>query len=283
MRDFARALARRAANRYIVGPELDDAIGKCRHLAEQGIPTTICAWNDEHGSAEANAERCRLGIDAVASERLDCYVSLKALDVEFSPRLLELIAAHARQHGVGLHFDSMGPEAADETLSVVQRLSEAGGKLGCTIPGRWRRSLADAERAAALGARIRVVKGQWSDPHEPKTDPSAGFRRVIDHIAGKARHVAVATHDPSLSKAALSRLRESCTSCELELLFGLPLGKSFDIARDLKVPVRIYLPYGHPWLPYALRQAKRHPVIALRALRDAFAGRDLLAGAEFRL
>ena len=91
---------------------------------------------------------------------------------------------------------------------------------------------------------------------------------VINRLAGRARHVAVATHDADLAGAALERLREVGTSCELELIFGLPLRRMLLVARSLRVPVRIYIPYGHAWLPYVFGQVTRNPWIALWILRD---------------
>lgn len=279
-RRLARAVTQRAAGRYVVGPELEHAMAACRHLADQGFATTICAWNDEHSPPGDNVGHCLRGIDAVATERLDCYVALKALDLGFAPSLIDRIASSARHRDVGLHFDSMGPGSADETFSILHRLSGAGLRLGCTIPGRWRRSPADAERADGLGLRIRVVKGQWPDPDAPDMDPRTGFRAVIDRLAGTAHHVSVATHDPALARAALGRLRESGSPCELELLFGLPLRGAIRVGRDMGVPIRIYLPYGHAWLPYALRQVMRNPGIAWWTIRDFFAtpGRDSCLG-----
>lgn len=272
VRRLTQAAARRAASRYVVGPELDDAIAMCRCLADQQVRTTICAWNAEDSLAEDNAGRCLAGIEAIAAARLDCYLSLKALDMRFSTPLLYRIAAHARQSDTALHFDSMGPESSDETFAILRQLARPGLRLGVSIPGRWRRSPADAEWAADLGLRVRVVKGQWADPDEPAMDVRTGFARVIEHLCGRAQQVAVATHDPVLARSALDRLRKSGTDCELELLFGLPFRYALGVGREMAVPIRIYVPYGHAWLPYAFRQIAKNPKIALWTLRDLLGG-----------
>ncbi len=267
-RRLALALARYAARGYVVGPDLGDAVNACRGFAAQGFASTICAWNDEKDLPGDNAGRCLSSIEAVAAEQLDCYVSLKALDLQFSPLLVGEIAERALRQNVGIHFNSMGPEAADETFSILNQLAKMRAKLGCTIPGRWRRSLLDAEQAAGLGLRVRVVKGQWPDPDAPAIDLRNGFLRVIDRLAGRARHVAVATHDPSTAQAALARLRDAGTCCELELLFGLPFREAIRVGRAMNVPIRIYIPYGRAWLPYAFGQVRKNPKIALWVLRD---------------
>jgi len=105
------------------------------------------------------------------------------------------------------------------------------------------------------------------DPSEP-VDPFEGFLKVIERLAGRARHVSVATHDPKLVRAALSALLARGTPCELELLYGLPVGAVLPIARELGVPVRVYLPYGHAWLPYVVGRLKKEPRVALWLMRD---------------
>jgi proline dehydrogenase len=267
-RRLLEALARHAARGYVIGPDLGDATKACRYFAGQGFSSTICAWNGEEDLPIDNAARCLSGIENVATEQLDCHVSLKALDVKYSPPLIGEIAASARRRNVGLHFDSMGPEGADKTFAILDDLARSSAKLGCTIPGRWQRSLADADRAADLGLRVRVVKGQWADPDRRAIDLGDGFFRVIDRLAGKARHVAVATHDPSLARISLARLLEAGTCCELELLFGLPSRDAIRAAHEMNVPIRIYIPYGRAWLPYAFGQIRRNPKIAFWALRD---------------
>jgi proline dehydrogenase len=167
-----------------------------------------------------------------------------------------------------MHFDSLGVETVDRTFGLIEHARSYQVPLGCTIPGRWRRSPRDAERAAQMGLCVRVVKGQWPDA-SAAADPHTGFLDVIDALAGAAASVAVATHEPVLAGAAIRKLQSAGTPCEMELLYGLPSRAVRKVAHDLGVPVRYYVPYGHAWLPYALRQARRDPRILWWVLRDA--------------
>jgi proline dehydrogenase len=76
-----------------------------------------------------------------------------------------------------------------------------------------------------------------------------------------------------LARRALVILKNAGTPCELELLYGFPKQGVLKATRALKVPVRFYLPYGHAWLPYALRQAVSKPRILWWLLRDGFMAR----------
>src|SRR5690606_24601998 len=89
----------------------------------------------------------------------------------------------ARRRGVGVHLDSMHPDTADRTLALLPLLLAVHPGLGCTLPGRWARSVEDARYVTDLGVRsVRVVKGQWADPADPRRDARAGVLAVVDAL-----------------------------------------------------------------------------------------------------
>ncbi len=152
--------------------------------------------------------------------------------------------------------------------TLVEALVDSGTQVSYTLPGRWRRSLTDADWARERGLTVRVVKGQWADPADPDRDMQAGFLATIDRLAGGQSHVAVASHDVPLANQALRRLQATRTDCSLELLYGLPMKAALAMAQSLGVPVRVYVPYGAAYLPYALGKLKQNPRMAWWLLRD---------------
>ncbi|MGA2736235.1 MAG: proline dehydrogenase [Bryobacteraceae bacterium] len=262
-------LLRKAARSYVAGPELPDVLRLARTFAARGVPaSTLCFWDAQDDAPRHVADMYLATVQAIQSAHLDSYVSIKAPSLAFDAGLVVEIADAARDAGIRMHFDSLGAETVDRTFRLIDVARGRGAKLGCTIPGRWRRSPGDAEKAAQMGLRVRVVKGQWPDP-DAAVDPHVGFLDAIGALAGGASPVAVATHDPILAAAAIRKLQSAGTTCEMELLYGLPGRAVLHAVRDLAVPVRYYLPYGHAWLPYALRQARRDPRILWWVLRDA--------------
>jgi proline dehydrogenase len=262
-------LLRAAARSYVAGPELADATAVAQSLEWRGSASALCFWDGEDDAPRPIAERHLETLREIARLKLDSYVSLKAPSLAFDGALLGEIADEARGCGVGLHFDSLGPETAGRTFELIEAIRPRCDGLGCTLPGRWRRSVEDAGRAIRLGLNVRVVKGQWEEEGGGAA-PEAGFLEVIEALAGRARKVAVATHDPALAGRAVRRLRRAGTSCEIELLYGLPSRAALAVAKTLAVPVRFYIPYGHAWLPYGLRQATRNPRILWWMVRDAW-------------
>jgi proline dehydrogenase len=258
---------------YAAGPELSDAVRACQTLARQGRKGTVGYWPGDEDTPKSVAATYVAAIRALAAEKLDCTISIKLPPLAFDRDLVAGVIGAAKEADVGVHFDSRALDATDRTLELIVESAQQHGRIGCTLPGRWRRSLRDADLAVGLGVNVRVVKGQWEDPDQPDVDQRDGFMAVIDRLAGRARGVGVATHDPVLARAALGRLKEAGTPCELELLFGLPMRAVAQVARELGVGSRIYVPYGHSWVPYALSWARRNPRIVWWVFSDAVFGR----------
>jgi proline dehydrogenase len=250
-------MLRRAAAAYVAGRQIDDALLACRMLRERGRATTVGFWNEASEEPREVARTYREALEAMSQTGLDTHLSIKAPALGFSPDLLAALLEQTGSSALRIQLDSLAPESADRTLALVAGAASSHPGLGVTLPARWRRSLGDADAAVELGLDVRVVKGRWPDHGWPDVDLREGFLAVVDGLAGRARRVAVATHDEALSRTALTRLRAAGTRCELELLFGLPAAAAAQVADELSAPVRVYVPYGHATLPYRISDARR--------------------------
>ncbi len=266
-----RAMVRRAARAYVVGDCLSDALACAGRFAVQDICATLGYWDAVGESSDKVYTAYCAAIDGLGGENRDTYLSIKFPSLGFSCEALERLIVRAKDVGVRLHFDALAPETVDRTCSAIHHVKSLEADLGWTLPARWKRSPDDAQWAADHGLAVRVVKGQWPDPSAPRLDPQRGFAAVIERLAGRARSVAVATHDLTAARNAIERLQRAGTPVTLELLFGLPTQRQILLARELGVGVRIYIPYGAAYLPYCLAQLKRRPWQAWWLLRDAFA------------
>ncbi len=256
-----------AARPYVGGDTIEDALCVAGRLTSEGFGSTIGYWDRGKDSGRQVADICLNALQVMSGR--DSYLSLKPPALRFSERLANEIAAAAAKRQVRIHCDSHGPEVADLSNAMLQvMIGQLGGdRLGTTLPGRWSRSLRDADWAVQHGLNVRVVKGQWPDPQNPRRDVSTGFLDVIDRLAGCARHVAVATHDFALAREALARLRLTETSCELELLFGMPAKPLIRWAKEKHIRTRIYVPFGAGFVPSALRVLKRNPRLIFAVAR----------------
>lgn len=257
---------------YVPGYELNDALNIAHAIAPEKIAVTLGYFHSASDTPERIARISQEIISAVSDFHPKGYLSIKAPALGYDSTLIASLVRASTEHDLVAHFDSHEYFTADSTLDRVREATAVGGKVGLTIPGRWLRSLDDADEACAQGIRVRVVKGEWADPTAPCIDLSQGFLNVIDRLAGNARQVAVATHDPWLARESILRLQAAGTDCELELLNGLPKREMLGLASELDVPVRLYIPFGVAWRPYALSKAAANPRIAWWVVKDAATG-----------
>jgi proline dehydrogenase len=297
-------MVRYAAKSYVAGEKLEDAMRVGGELARRNIHCTVGYFNAEEEEDRGVAEQYAAAIETIRNdfspppkpspcplpeyrERVlkqlprkknadegigaaDGYLSIKLPAIHYSWELLRDVACRAREANVRLHFDALEPETVEQTWELVDRLLGEAKRpaIGVTLPGRWRRSVRDAQWAAERGLMVRVVKGQWADPHEPGMDLREGYLRVIDALAGKAANVGVASHDVPMVERAVEKLRGSGTGCEIELLYGLPMRHSLASAARMKLSVRVYIPYGTSALPYAIGKVGSSPRLAWWLLKD---------------
>jgi proline dehydrogenase len=264
-----RPIVHRAAQRYIAGAALSDALRVAEELRGSNLATTLGFWDGpRHQPAEVQAEYLA-GLQAIAEQRLNSYASIKFPALHCDRDWLDPVVASAVEHDVRLHFDSLADDAADATWQAAVEAQRNGARVSCSVPGRWRRSRGDCLWAMEAGILVRVVKGQWPDPADPTLDPRAGFLSIVDELAGRVPQVAIATHDVALAREAIERLRQAGTSCEWELLYGLPSKAARAAATELGVRLRLYIPYGDAYLPYAISQARRRPRLLAQLVWDA--------------
>ena len=264
----ARYALPRQIERVAPGPSAEAAARRCRSLSRSGLAATVGYF--QAGDARpadivaANAEVAGL----LAGGADDVYLSVKAPPLGFDPARLRSVAESASAAGMALMFDAHAPKDADRTLGAVAGFLPEFPGTGFALPARWRRSDSDSAAFRDSSARIRLVKGEWADPDWPDPDVEARYLGLVAGLAGRSAPVAVATHDPDLAGRALALLLAAGTPCELEQLRGLPSRRTMAVARRLGVPVRVYVPFGPGWWPYALDKALARPYLPGWMIRD---------------
>ncbi|MDX6622075.1 MAG: hypothetical protein QOE75_7 [Solirubrobacterales bacterium] len=261
-----KEVIRRAERAYVCGTELDDVRPELERCVAAGYETTVGFWPGVGVSREKVSSEAFEGAETLPP---GSEVSIKLDSFGTEPDRLDSLLEATTGHSLTLHIDAVGAGIAGQSQEVALRLNGlAPGRVGCTLPGRWARSAAEAAALADSGLRIRVVKGEFEDP-DGEVDPGAGYLAVVAALAGGNCHVEVATQDAALARATLTSLVEAGTSCELQVLYAMRTGAVIAIARKLGVPVRVYLPYGGGRLPYDRGRVKRDPRLLARVARDA--------------
>jgi proline dehydrogenase len=257
-------VVQRFAGDQISGNTIDDAMAVARRIATPGTASILGFWDTADYADREVVDIYLATIERLSANDLDSYVSLKAPALRFDLGAAREIAAAAQASNVRCHFDSHAPEAVDASHAMVRAMVGTFGahRIGTTVPARWTRSAGDAEWAIEHGLNIRVVKGQWPDPSGSMRDTRPGFLDMIGRLAGRARHVAVATHDIPLAAKAIARLRAAGTPCELEQILGMTTARSAALTVANGIAVRIYIPFGRGYVPNALGTLRRNPRLA---------------------
>jgi proline dehydrogenase len=267
LRDARYALPH-LVERVAPGPGPAAAIRICDRLARRGFATTVGYFQNGDTPPDEVAAATSAVARLLAERPRDVYLSVKAYPLEFDAARLRDIAETAATANLALMFDAESPNDAERSLGLALGLLAEFPRTGVVLPARWRRSAADAARFRDTTARIRIVKGERSDPDWGGGDAEASYLALVARLAGRDAPVAVATHDPALAERALTLLQAAGTPCELEQLRGLPRRRTVAVARRLGVPVRVYVPFGPGWWPYAVDKALARPYLLSWMVKD---------------
>ena len=257
--------------RHLPGPDARATARLCRNLHARGLATTSGYFQSSRDEPEAIAAANVALVRLLAGSGGMAGLSLKAPPLRFNGELIGEIGAAARGAGVPVTLDAHAPKDADATHEVLCRLLADGIDAGIVLPARWRRTAVDAVCLRDTAAPIRLVKGEWGDPDYPDAGIEVNFVGLARFLAGRTAPVSIATHKPELAEAALAPLVAAGTPCTLEQLRGLPGRRTRAVARRLGVPVRVYVPFGPGWWPYAINKALARPYLPRWFLTDLFA------------
>ncbi|MGM0588775.1 MAG: hypothetical protein ACQETE_10195 [Bacteroidota bacterium] len=272
LRAIRNSMVQKIASRHIAGASLPKALSVCKWTQSRSMACIISPWADRNGpshngsSVKWMVNQYKLALDALNSHDLDGYLSIKLDAINYDFGVFRDLLEYAQPLGIRVHIDSLGADTADITFRFLKRASEYHQILGCTLPSRWKRSLSDAERAIDLQVAVRLVKGQWPDPHHT-VDERKQFLALTDKLAGWSRHLGIATHDLPLAQKALAIASESPTSTDMEQFFSLPMN-AIETARDLNCDYRLYVSYGQPAIPYNYRFSMTRPSLASWMVTD---------------
>ena len=179
-------------------------------------------------------------------------LSIDLSHIAFDGALLEEVAA-ALPSGCRLQVGAEEAAVADQVLHAVIAAVDRGLPVDATLQANLRRAPADAERLAAAGAGVRLVKGAYLEsPHAalawgPEVD--AAYAELARELCGRGVRVALATHDASLRERVLRDVQvDAC-----ELLLGVRGSDAVALARAGR-RVRIYVPFGENWFRYHMRR-----------------------------
>jgi proline dehydrogenase len=253
--------ARRAADRYLGGETLEQAVAKIHRLHREGFATAI----DSFGEAVTDRERVEETVAgylrvnrelAQVKPPVNVWVDLSNLGLDISPdlcrqsvdRIIETLPEGAR-----LQVRAHDSGRTERILEMALGLAGDGAPVMSTLQAHLRRSPGDAHRLIAAGVPVLLVKGTTVEsskvayPWGEQTD--AAFVRLAHELHAGGVQLAIGTQDPTLRE----RLLDSLDDIGVEMLLGVRPEDGRDLLRRGH-RVRIYVPFGPDWVRYWLRR-----------------------------
>jgi proline dehydrogenase len=197
-------------------------------------------------------------------------------------RIARAVAAAAGDGRAALMLDMEDLSLVEPTLALHRELVRAGLPAAVTLQARLRRTAHDLARVVRTPTSVRLVKGAFPrgapHDHEGRAAIDAAFLelgRVM--LAPESRAAGLypvfATHDDALSRLLIAIANANGWApddYEFEMLYGARPAWQQEL-RTRGTSVRVYLPFGKDWWPYALRRVGENPkhiVLMGRALLD---------------
>jgi proline dehydrogenase len=288
------------ARRFVAGPDAGSAIETAYRLLEgAGIRTSffyLGEYVDRPELVKENVAQKLAIARALAEEDLDVHISVDPTQIGLQTNPAE-VSIHAQAIGrailqavagrPGLHclmLDMEDSSVVDFTIALHDELRRLELPVAITLQAYLQRSASDLERLIAGGARVRLVKGAFvgrSDIAFTSEDEiKTNYRRLVElMLAPEARasgfYPIIATHDDRIHAEAIELARQHGWppgTYEFEMLLGV----RSDVAERLAQQgerVRLYVPFGRDWWPYAVRRIGENPANGILLARSLFSAK----------
>ncbi len=277
------SVSKNLALRFVAGDTFDDAVAVVRDLNKQGMLATLDALG-ENVSTEAGTTAARdqylSMLDGIASASIGSTISLKLtmLGLDISDELcranLRPVLERARERATFIRIDMEGSPYTRKTLEIFYDMQEEfGDHVGIVLQAYLYRTDRDVADAIEHNARVRLVKGAYAEPpavaYPRKDSVDAAFRRQMEALLDRGRHVAIATHDGAIIDAAKGyalRMQIPHERFEFQMLYGVRKELQERLAAE-GYTVRVYVPFGRLWYPYVMRRMAERPANLLFVAR----------------
>lgn len=279
--DVLFRVLKKAADRYIGGETLSEAVASIKDLNSRGyIVTTDFMGESIRNEKEANDARDEFiaFARAVKEEELDSSISLDLSHIgllvsrELAQHNLKMICEEAGRAGQEVIISMEGTDRTDQILDLYKDTLKTHPNLGITIQAYLHRTKDDLKEVAALPGSIRLVKGAYQTPEGlslyrgPQLDEV--YLGYAEQLLSVDHPCSIASHDEIIHTNVAGMIeRFRPTRYVLERLLGIR-NEELDHYRQKGLKCRIYVVYGKEWYLYLCNRWAEYPLNLLRGLVD---------------
>ena len=271
------------AARFVAGPDVAAFIVTARQLRTLKLATSaffLGEYVSDPAKVTLNVEGILAAIAAIDGDTVDLHVSVDPSQVGYAvdPALGEANAfaiarALADRPASGrktLMLDMEDESYVPLTLALYAKLKEAGLPAAVTLQAYLHRSAADIETLIGGGAMVRLVKGAFAGtprtaftarPYIDGNYRALAFRLLSPEARAAGARPVFGTHDEAIIHGVRAMALANgwqAGDYEFEMLYGVRPSLQRRLV-DAGEAVRLYLPFGRDWWPYAVRRIGESP------------------------
>jgi proline dehydrogenase len=161
-----------------------------------------------------------------------------------------------------MFVDMESSDFTERTITIYLDSRSKHGEIGLALQAYMRRSGADLKRLLDGGARIRLVKGAYREPHDvvypTRKEVSENYSALMQVLFDRGDNFAIATHDSRLIDEARKLSDSKHVNFRFEMLKGIRNELKEELVKS-GYKVYEYLPYGDRWFAYSKRRMTEHP------------------------
>ena len=254
------------AKRYIAGDDIKSAQTTANTLSDDGFALSfnyVGEYSQTFEEAIAARNQYSEILNYYQDKKIDLSIKLSQFGLLISQtdceNLLQQIVEKAHNFGHTIRFDMEHSKITDKTLDLCLKLNQKYPEtMGVALQAKLFRTEDDMKECMNNNISLRLVKGAYIEKESIALKSyqkiQENYLRLIELLGTKMdRRCAVATHDETILNDILSK--PDANRFDYEFIYGIrrDLQKSI---KDQGQKVRIYLPYGENWLPYAWRRLR---------------------------
>jgi len=281
MQDYAPTSA--LSSRFVGGSDVGAFLATARRLHGAKMTTSaffLGEYVTDPGKVETNVAGILAAIETIDGTEVDLHVSVDPSQIGYAvddslgrtnaERIGQALAAASSSGRKILMLDMEDESYVPRTLDLRAHLAGIGLPAAVTIQAYLKRSAADVDALARQGATVRMVKGAFVGASQSsfagRREIDASYRDLATRMLSPEAREAGArpvfgTHDAKLI-AELSALARhngwKPDEYEFEMLFGVRPALQKQLV-DSGESLRLYLPFGRDWWPYAVRRVGENP------------------------
>lgn len=283
------------ARRFVGGLTAEQAIETAERLRQAGFKASLYYLGEYVADAGRVAETVRqktLAVMLLRDARLQVHLSVDPTQIGYgfddglgARNALEIGRSIRQSSGDQPVFmlDMEDAGYVDRTLALRDLLAAEGIPVAQTLQAYLRRTADDLSAIIASGGGVRLVKGAFADarPHafQSRAEIDLNYLALARRMLGaeameRGFRPVFGTHDEALIGEIRLIARNGGWQpgqYEFEMLYGVraPLQRRL---RELGEQVRLYLPFGRDWWPYAVRRVGENPRNAALLARALVSG-----------